>query len=180
MTVPLQVLAVGSVLVGFLGVGKALTFNVDLNWFEHFLHHVAPGVEVEHAPSLGIEWLLIALSVGVALAGILLARRFYFGAHAFEIPKRLAESWPATYALVADKYRVDELYGKVIVKPLEALARFSWKGIDTVAIDGTLNAFAWFTEITGDLLRFIQTGNVRNYSLMILAGAVAAAVFLLL
>ncbi|MBI4915672.1 MAG: NADH-quinone oxidoreductase subunit L, partial [Acidobacteria bacterium] len=80
MTVPLQVLAVGSILVGFLGVGKALTFNVDLNWFEGFLHHVAPGVEASHHVSLGIEWLLIALSVGVAVSGILLARRFYFGA----------------------------------------------------------------------------------------------------
>jgi NADH-quinone oxidoreductase subunit L len=180
MTVPLQVLAVGSVLVGFLGVGKALTLNVDLNWFEHFMHHVAPGVEVEHAPSLGIEWLLIALSVGVAVSGILLARRFYFGARAFEIPDRLADAWPGLYRLVANKYWVDELYGKVVVRPLEALARFSWKGVDTVAIDGTLNASAWFTEITGDLLRFVQTGNVRNYSLMILAGAVAAAAFLLL
>jgi NADH-quinone oxidoreductase subunit L len=180
MTVPLQVLAVGSILVGFLGVGKALTFNVDLNWFEGFLHHVAPGVEAGHHVSLGIEWLLIALSVGVAVSGILLAGRFYSGARAFEIPDRLAAAWPGLYRLVANKYWVDELYSKVVVRPLEALARFSWKGVDTVAIDGTLNASAWFTEITGDLLRFVQTGNVRNYSLMILAGAVAAAALLLL
>ncbi|MBI4916377.1 MAG: NADH-quinone oxidoreductase subunit L, partial [Acidobacteria bacterium] len=145
-----------------------------------FLHHVAPGVEASHHVSLGIEWLLIALSVGVAVSGILLARRFYFGARAFEIPNRLADAWPGLYRLVANKYWVDELYAKFVVRPLEALARFSWKGVDTVAIDGTLNASAWFTEITGDLLRFVQTGNVRNYSLMILAGAVAAAAFLLL
>jgi hypothetical protein len=46
-------------------------------------------------------------------------------------------------------------------------------------IDGTLNATAFFTEIAGDLLRFIQTGNVRNYALMVLGGAVLAAVWLL-
>jgi NADH-quinone oxidoreductase subunit L len=74
---------------------------------------------------------------------------------------------------------VDELYEAIIVRPLVALARFTWKGIDTVAIDGTLNASAFFTEIAGDVLRFVQTGNVRNYALMVLLGAVAAALWLL-
>jgi NADH:ubiquinone oxidoreductase subunit 5 (subunit L)/multisubunit Na+/H+ antiporter MnhA subunit len=68
----------------------------------------------------------------------------------------------------------------VIVRPLTSVAYFSWKGIDTVAIDGTLNACAFFTEIAGDLLRFLQTGNVRNYGLLVLAGALAAAAWLLL
>ncbi len=181
MTWPLRILAAGSVAIGFVGVGKALTFNVDLNWFEHFLHPVAPGVEIEgHHLSLGVEWGLIALSVGVAAFGIWLATRFYHGPTALEVPSRVAQSWPRAYAAVANKYYVDELYDAAVVRPLEKLARFSWKGLDTVAIDGTINASAWFTEITGDLLRFVQTGNIRNYGLMILAGAVAATAWLLL
>ncbi|MEP0773810.1 MAG: NADH-quinone oxidoreductase subunit L, partial [Acidobacteriota bacterium] len=122
---------------------------------------------------------LIVLSVAVAGAGIALARSFYFGPRAFEKPRQLAERLPALYRAVANKYYVDELYDLIIVRPLEALARFTWKGIDTVAIDGTLNASAFFTEISGDVLRFVQTGNVRNYALMVLLGAVAAAVWLL-
>jgi NADH-quinone oxidoreductase subunit L len=180
MTWPLRILAVGSAIVGFIGVGKALTFNVDLNWFEGVLHQVAPAVEVEHAPSLGIEWLLILLSVGVAVGGILLATRFYFGARAFETPRRIAERFPALYQTVANKYYVDEIYDNAIVKPVGFLSWFSWKGIDTVVIDGTLNATAFFTEIAGDLLRFVQTGNVRNYALMVLGGALVAAAWLLL
>ena len=180
MTWPLKVLGVGSIVAGFFGVGAALTFGRDMNWFEHLLQPVAPALEVEHAPSLGIEWGLIALSVAVAVGGILLARRFYFGPEAGVRPKRLAESFPALYAAVANKYYVDELYDASIVKPLTSVARFSWKGIDTIAIDGTLNASAFFTEITGDLLRFLQTGNVRNYTLFVLAGAVGAALWLLL
>ncbi len=180
MTWPLKILAAGSALVGLLGVGRAITFGSDLNWFEGFLHRVAPTVEVEHAPSLGIEWVLILLSVAVAAAGILLARRFYSGAEAFAAPRRIAERAPALYAAVANKYYVDEAYDRTVVRPLGKLAHFSWKGIDTIAIDGTLNASAFFTEITGDLLRFLQTGNVRNYALFVLGGAVAAAAWLLL
>ncbi len=180
MTWPLKILAVGSAVVGLLGVGRAITFGTDLNWFEGFLHRVAPTVEVEHAPSLGTEWVLILLSVAVAVAGILLARRFYFGAEAFVAPRRIAERAPVLYAAVANKYYVDEAYDRAIVRPLGKLAHFSWKGIDTIAIDGTLNASAFFTEIAGDLLRFLQTGNVRNYALFVLGGALAAAAWLLL
>jgi NADH:ubiquinone oxidoreductase subunit 5 (subunit L)/multisubunit Na+/H+ antiporter MnhA subunit len=180
MTVPLVILAVGSVVAGFVGIGKTLSFNLDINAFEHFLHPVAPALEVEHGLTLGGEWVLILLSVGVAVAGILLARRFYFGPEAFRRPRALAERFPTLYATVANKYYVDEAYDRALVRPLAGLARFSWKGIDTVVIDGTLNASAFFTEIAGDLLRFLQTGNVRNYGLLVLAGALGAAAWLLL
>ncbi len=180
MAWPLRILGVGSVLAGFLGVSAALTFGRNLNWFEGLLEPVAPSLEVEHTPTLGVEWVLIGLSVAVAVAGIMLARRFYSGAQAFERPRRLAERFPALYGAVANKYYVDEAYDRVVVKPLAGVARFSWKGLDTVAIDGTLNASAFFTEIAGDLLRFVQTGNVRNYGLFVLLGALAAAAWLLL
>jgi NADH-quinone oxidoreductase subunit L len=180
MTVPLMILAVGSVVAGFVGIGKTLSFKADINAFEHFLHPIAPALEVEHAPVLTTEWVLILLSVGVAVAGILLARRFYFGPEAFRRPRALAERFPALYATVANKYYVDEAYDRALVRPLAGLARFSWKGIDTVVIDGTLNASAFFTEIAGDLLRFLQTGNVRNYGLLVLVGALGAAAWLLL
>ena len=180
MTWPLRILAAGSAVVGFLGVGRALTFGKDWNVFEHYLSKVVTSVEVEHHPGLGTEWLLIAASVVVALGGIGLARRFYAGERAFEAPRRLAERLPLAYAAVANRYWVDETYQVLVVRPLQKLSWFLWKGVDTVAIDGTLNAGAFFTEITGDLLRFLQTGNARNYALMILAGAVAAAIVMVL
>ncbi len=179
MTWPLRILGVGSIAAGFLGISRVFTFGHSINLFEHFLEPVAPTLGGEHAPSLGVEWILVGISVAVAVAGFMVARRFYFGAGAFARPRRIAEAWPAAYRLVANKFYVDELYDRVVVRPLRAVARFSWKGVDTVAIDGTLNASAFFTEITGDLLRFVQTGNIRNYALMILAGALAAAAWLL-
>jgi len=177
MTWPLTILGAGSILAGFLGMGM---FGPGANLAERLLHGVAPSVEVEAAPGAGIEWGLIALSVAVAVGGILLAKRFYLGPEAGVRPRRLAQRFPHAYATVANKYYVDEAYDRAIVRPLAAAAHFSWKGIDTVLIDGTLNACAFLTEIAGDLLRFVQTGNVRNYGLLVLAGALAAALWLLL
>ena len=177
MTVPLQVLAAGSAVLGVLGMGM---LGAEHNWFEGLLRSVAAPVEMEgYRTSAGVEWLLIALSVGVALAGIAMATRWYSGPEAFARPARFAERFPTLVRTVANKYYVDEAYDRAIVRPLASVARFSWKGIDTVAIDGTLNASAFFTEIAGDLLRFLQTGNVRNYGLLVLAGALAAAAWLL-
>ncbi|MGC8916982.1 MAG: NADH-quinone oxidoreductase subunit L, partial [Thermoanaerobaculum sp.] len=179
MAWPLRILGVGSVVVGFVGVGRALSFGADINVFEHFLHEVAPVVEVGHV-SLALEWGLILLSVGVAALGIDLATRFYTGEQAFAVPKSFAQRFPRLYQLVANKYYVDELYAATVVKPLEKTSYFAWKGLDTVAIDGTLNALAFFTELAGDFLRFLQTGNVRNYALWVLAGAAALAAWLAL
>jgi NADH-quinone oxidoreductase subunit L len=176
MAWPLRILGVGSIAAGFLGMGM---FGAKANLAERFLASVAPTVEVEHVPGVGIEWTLIALSVAVALAGFALARRYYFGAHAFERPRAIAERFPRTFAAVANKYYVDEAYDRAVVRPLCRVAYFSWKGIDTIAIDGTLNAGAFVVEIVGDFLRFLQTGNVRNYALLVLAGALAAALWLL-
>ena len=180
MVWPLRILGVGSVVVGFVGVGKAASFGADINFFEHFLHPVAPAVELAHHPSLATEWVLILLSVSVAGLGIYLATRFYTGPQAMAVPQRIATNFPRLYRLVANKYYVDEIYDAAVVKPLAKTSYFAWKGVDTVGIDGSINALAFFTEIAGDFLRFLQTGNVRNYALWVLAGAAFVATWLLL
>jgi len=68
---------------------------------------------------------------------------------------------------------VDELYDAVVVKPFVFLARALWKVVDVLVIDGVLNAGAFLVELTGDLLRFLQTGNVRNYALTFFLGVIA-------
>jgi len=65
----------------------------------------------------------------------------------------------------------------VIVRPFEWLARTLWKVVDVLIIDGVLNAAAFLIELTGDFLRFLQTGNVRNYALTFLLGLIALLLF---
>ncbi len=112
--------------------------------------------------------------------GILLARRWYKSDPEFSIPKALAERFPFAYKLLLNKYWVDELYDAVIVKPLYRMAMLCWKVVDVLIIDTVIvNGSAFVTELTGDLLRFLQTGNVRNYALSVAIGVLAMAVILL-
>ena len=74
---------------------------------------------------------------------------------------------------------MDELYDVLIVRPFTWLARMLWKVVDVLIIDGVLNAAAFLVELTGDLLRFLQTGNVRNYALSLFLGLVGLVVLVI-
>ena len=58
-----------------------------------------------------------------------------------------------------------------MVTPLERLSQFLWRGIDAI-IDGLLALLGYAVALVGDLLRFFQTGNVRNYALMFFVGVI--------
>jgi NADH-quinone oxidoreductase subunit L len=173
MTVPLVILAILAAVGGF--VGLPTVFGEGANKLQAFLSPIflpiAEREGAEHALSHATEWLLMGLSVAVAATGIALAWKWY-AKEGGRVPGRLAASFPRTYTLVVEKFRVDELYDAIVVRPFQALARFCWKVIDVLIIDGVLNAGAFLVELLGDLLRFLQTGNVRNYALSFLLGVV--------
>jgi NADH-quinone oxidoreductase subunit L len=138
MAVPLQILAAGSILAGFLGVPAVLGGR---NFIEHFMepafghaHRALAEVFAAPAPGPGVELALMGLSVLVAAAGILVATRFYKGA--FEIPNRLAASFPGVYRTLVNKYWVDELYGAVFVRGLALGGGNALFANDRLVVDG--------------------------------------------
>jgi NADH-quinone oxidoreductase subunit L len=185
MTLPLIVLGalsvVGGILIGFPG---QLFQRPDLNRIDHFLHPVMAPIaathgEAGHAVSLSTEWTLLTASVLVAVAGWMVARRFYVGFEPFAPARRLAERFPFVHKLLLNKYWVDELYDAAVIRPIHGLARFLWKVVDVVIIDTLfVNGSAFVVELTGDFLRFLQTGNVRNYALSVALGILILAVVL--
>jgi NADH-quinone oxidoreductase subunit L len=206
MTVPLMILAVGSVVSGFVGIGKAPAFEWDINVFEHLLHPITPALEVEHVLTFHGEWVLILISVAVAVAGILLARRFYFGPEAFRRPDALAQRFPNLYTTVANKYYVDEIYGATVVAGTVNLAKGSYE-FDARVVDGAVNGTRhltvgtsffsglfdlnvvdglvnWVAAVYGwasRVLRRVQWGVVQGYALVMAVGfvlMVAAALWL--
>jgi NADH-quinone oxidoreductase subunit L len=174
MTLPLIVLAFLSVVGGWVGLPAVLSENG--NRIGRFLAPILvpiAGHEAGHeALPHATEWILMALSVAVAAAGIFLAWKWYAKEEG-RVPAKIAAVYPGLYALVADKFRIDELYDVLFVRPFEWIARFLWKVVDVLIIDGVLNAGAFLVELAGDFLRFLQTGNVRNYALSFLIGLVA-------
>jgi len=174
MTTVLLLLAVGSVLAGYVNV----PFVESLQNLHHWL---APSVFVEatyHAPhSVGLEAVLMVASTVVALAGIGLAWAFYRGPLQ-AVPGTLGAKLAALYRLVLDKYRVDEAYDALVVRPLQAVARFLHRVVDVILIDGLgVNGAAFGAKLTGRLLRFTQTGDVQVYVAFLLVGLAALFFF---
>ena len=157
MVVPLQVLAVGSIIVGFLGVPAVLFGS---NRIEHFLepafahaHHALTEVFARPVPGHGVELGLMALSVVIAALGIWVATRFYRGDPV--IPERLAAALPGPYRMLLNKYWVDEIYGALVVRGLVLGGGNALHATDRFVVDGGdgevrpglgVNGIAWATR----------------------------------
>ncbi|HPK72075.1 MAG TPA: NADH-quinone oxidoreductase subunit L [Vicinamibacterales bacterium] len=172
MTVPLQLLAVGAVLAGFVGVPAALGGG---NAIEHFLEPsfvartaAPPGAtapatnearglgEAAHAAepkggegtghaahlSRSAELGLMALSVLAGIVGIAAAYRIFVRAP--EIAETLARRWSGAHRVLSNKYYVDELYGATVVAGTMGAARGLW-AFDRSVVDGAVNGSGWLT-----------------------------------
>jgi NADH-quinone oxidoreductase subunit L len=175
MTIPLMVLAVLSVIGGYIGVPHSLGGS---NRFEGFLSSVfetgqSSSHEITHPVST--EYLLMIISIVVVFGAIFVAYRFYIQNP--DAPKRLAEKYKAPYRILFNKYYVDEFYGKVIVNPLLSLALFLWKNFDVLVIDGTANGIASIVKGLSSVIRRTQTGYLRNYALSLIFGATLILVY---
>ena len=163
MTIPLIILAFLSLVGGFIGIPHVIGHN----WLHDWLHSVIPvNVEISHS----VEWLVMGVSTVAAVIGLLLARRLYQnrGIAADESFERRS---PVLARSIENKYYVDEFYGRTVVTPLQIMSRFLWKVVDAI-IDGIAAMMGFVVRGFGDLLRFFQTGNVRNYALMFFVGVV--------
>jgi NADH-quinone oxidoreductase subunit L len=166
MTFPLVVLAVLSVVGGWVGLPPALLWGAPV---ERFLEPVLGGDLASH-PSLGLELGLMAASVAVAFAGIATAYRMYIADPA--LPERLAGRLRGVYQLLLGKYFVDELYDSAIVRPLFAFSDRLWRLFDVRVVDGVVNGTASLVAASSRQLRRLQSGDVQQYAFSFLVGAV--------
>jgi len=73
--------------------------------------------------------------------------------------------------LVFNKYFVDELYDLLFVQPAVAFSNWLWRVFDTGLIDGLVNGTAEVVGANSGLWRLLQTGNVQQYAMSMLLGA---------
>jgi NADH-quinone oxidoreductase subunit L len=222
MTLPLIVLAVGSVVVGFAGIPRALSFGANLNAFEHWLEPVV--AEVQHSPAAEaapgahstpsaeaaaatessahseaahainpMEYVLMALSVLVAIGGIMLGRLFYEKRPG--LPKQWAARLKPLYRLSFNKWYWDWLLDVKGIEAGKAINTALWRvdasvvdgGVngagrltritallsgwwDKWIVDGLVNATGWITRAGSVVLRTAQTGLWQNYALLFVLG----------
>ncbi len=191
MTIPLMVLAVLSVVGGFVQI----PLIAGAQHLEAFLgpvfadlarvtgevvhvggSHAAAAPHAEHQPLL--EGALMAISLLVALAGLYLARKFYVTDPA--LPRRMAESARGFYRLLWEKYRVDEFYDRNIVQPIVRGSERLWRDFDAGVIDAAVNGIGRQIERGAALLRTAQTGYVQVYALVLTLGLVVVLGYLAL
>lgn len=180
MLVPLMILALLCVIGGWIGVPEAMGGS---NHFEHFLAPVfqaaAPVAAAETAvhESASTELMFSGISVLAALIGFMAAWFLYY--KRTDIPAKLAQGAGGFYRLVLDKYRIDELYGAVFIKPLIAAStKVFWQGIDRGLIDGAVDGSAAGAQEVSDEMRRMQSGNIRSYAGWVAVGAAAVIAFM--
>jgi NADH-quinone oxidoreductase subunit L len=180
MTVPLMVLAFLSVVGGFVGIPHSLGGG---NWFEQWLEPVFVRAHSQltngHGSSMTAEYILMALSISVGIAGIIIARRVYLHMPGFS--DRIKENFKRIYRLLWNKYYVDEVYDFTIVSPIKnGSEKLLWKGIDVNIIDGLVNGSARVISGASSLMRKIQTGLVQNYAIIFVVGIIIIFAVLLI
>jgi len=173
MTVPLVILAALSICGGLLGVPASLGGG---NMIEHWLEPVFE--KANEKMLLGVhdvealEYVLMVLSVGVALVGIYLARMWYLKRS--ELPERLSARFATMYKLLLNKYYVDETYEASVITPMvKGSEKLLWRGIDVGVIDWFVNALASAVGFISRTVRVVQTGVAQSYALVFLVGVIA-------
>jgi len=173
MTVPLMVLAVLSVVGGFVG----FPIIEGANKFKEFL---SPSITFAHAPvhhSAAFEIFMMIFSMLVAVVGIFVAYKMYIKKP--ELPDQVAAKYPTAYDYIYNKYYVDELYDATVVEPVKAGSDFLWLGVDDQVVDGAVNGSAGVIAWLSAHLRKLETGFVQNYALAILLGMVLITGYLI-
>ena len=172
VTLPLVLLAIPSVVIGYLGIGPMVAGD----FFKGVIHvdsqaHPALSMFLEHfhgAAAMGLH----AFSTPpfyLALAGVALSWFFYMKRP--DIPAAIQRRFSAIYTLFENKYYFDRINEIVFAGGARLLGKSFWKGgdvavIDGVVVNGSAKLVGWVSAIT----RFFQTGYVYHYAFTMIIG----------
>jgi NADH-quinone oxidoreductase subunit L len=179
MTVPLMILAGLSVIGGFVGIPRSLFGgNAIEHWLEPIFVSANSKLMISEHKVVWSEYVLMTLSVAIAIAGIYAARIIYL--KRIEIASALVERYHKIYGLLLNKYYVDEAYDAVIVNPIVNTSdKILWKGFDVRIVDGLVNGSASLVAITAQWARKVQSGVAQNYAIIFIGGIVFILTWLL-
>ena len=198
MATALVVLALGSILAGYVNLPHALGGHAALHeWLTPVFNATNCGQEVTSGALAGMaieecapveerdpaehaktEITLMIVSSLIALGGIGLAT--YLWLKHKEIPAKLAAQYPGVHRLLLNKYYVDEVYDATIVQPIKVVSTEGlWRGFDVKIVDGAVNGAGYFVSGVSIVLRLLQNGSVKTYAASMFAGAVAVLAYYL-
>jgi NADH-quinone oxidoreductase subunit L len=176
MTIPLIILAIFSVIGGWIG-SFALFGAPKWHPLATFLGPVFTNPAWSVTPvafpvaSLSMQWISTGLSVGLGGLGILGAVALYRNGFEYK------ESKNSFYQLVFHKYYIDEILTDTIIIPVLWFGHSASRLLEGGVLDGGGRGIAWIFGRTSAGLRRLQTGYMRNYALAILFGVVLIVIY---
>ena len=178
MTIPLIVLAILSLVGGFIGIPESLGGH---HWLAQYL---APVFQKSAAWPKGgelsgsTEMALMAISVTGAIVALVYAYLKYVkNGH---VPVADTEKRPLLASLSYHKFYFDEIYDTLIRKPLDWLSEFAYENIEKLGIDGIVNGLGKGSMDASRGLRLLQSGNVGFYIFMMVVGIVSILMYLVI
>ncbi|MFB2936869.1 NAD(P)H-quinone oxidoreductase subunit 5 [Aerosakkonemataceae cyanobacterium BLCC-F154] len=170
MTLPLMLLAIPSVFVGLVGT----PFH---NYFEEFIHpasELVAEVPAEAAQEGFTEFLIMAgSSVAISLVGIVLASLMYLAGKID--PSAIAAKIPSLYKISKNKWYFDEVYDVLFVQGSRRLARAVME-VDLKVVDGAVNLTGLVTLLSGEGLKYFETGRAQFYALIVFAAVLVGVI----
>ncbi len=170
MTVPLIVLCVITVgvgfyttIAGFTGMGGSFGSFVSAAGTDYTIH---------------FDTTVAATSTIIAIISICLAT-FIFKGETQPVADKLYKTFPKLHRAAYKRFYQDEIWLFVTHKIIFNLVSKPIAWFDRHVIDGTFNFMAWGAAEGGESIRSWQSGDVRNYAVWFLTGAVALALVLL-
>jgi len=160
MTIPLIILAILSIVGGWIGIPELFMHGGER--LSEFLSPVVRSKElhVDHAT----EWILVGLTTAIAIVAIVIAYMRYRNYR--------EEKASAIGRTLENKWYVDELYDAAIVRPLNAFGGIANKFIERGTIDAMVNGVGRLVNYGGRQLRWLQSGQVGAYVLLMVISMV--------
>lgn len=181
MTLPLIVLGVLSVIGGWVGIphviGEILPGHPENLW-EHWLQPLISNIPGIEEADIQTEWTLMGVSTSLILMSATIAYMLY--GKASELPGKLANSFNKSYRLLLDKYRIDELYETILIRPLVWVSENLWLHVDVSFIDRCTHWCSDLIKGAGNMARTVQSGNLQLYAMYMAMGLVALLSFILM
>ncbi len=168
MTVPLIVLAVLSVVGGFIGIPAV--FAENQHWLQNFLAPIfAESTKLAEAHHLSHSQEYLMMGVVTLLIVIVIA----FAVKTFKHYTSANETTESGLGkLLMNKWYVDELYNTIVVNPLNALGGLLKNVVEKAGIDGAVNGVGKLVAYGSRQLRLIQSGQVASYLLIMILSMV--------
>ena len=173
MAVAMALLGFGALFAGLLQVPGV--DNVIFGFLEPAFHD-SPLAEIH--PSVGAEWRGLAIGGAISLVGIALAWLLWADRPA--LPARIRARFRPLYLLFLNKWYFDEAIDLLVVRPALAIGRFANRTFERFVVDGMVSGTAETVRGASGIVRLVQSGFVRGYALLLIAGLGGLALYFLI